>query len=230
MRLVTPFERVLIALGPSRNIALLELDEPISSAAAVAQVMAWVDAWPRFGMVFHEFGPWYRADQASVDPVRHVIAVDAGDTPVETLLTATLTGTLDPDIPPWQVVLVNPADGDGDGPCRIIAHFDHLIADGVRFVNLLAASRTHDRQPAAFAAAAKRLRRLSLRRVPGRAARSARHRAGRGAFSPPRSTATRPTMTRAPPDRPGGSPGRSPARLRRSPTVVASITAAPPSP
>ena len=162
MRLVTPFERVLIALGPSRNIALLELDEPVSSAAAVAQVMAWVDAWPRFGMFFHEFGPWYRADEASVDPVRHVIVVDAGDTPVETLLTATLTGTLDPEIPPWQVVLINPADGDGNGPCRIIVHFDHVIADGVRFVNLLSASRHHDRQPAAFADTAKRLQRLSL--------------------------------------------------------------------
>ncbi len=162
MRLVTPFERVLIALGPSRNIVLLDLHEPVSSAAALAQVMAWVDAWPRFGMVFHEFGPWYRADEASVDPVRHVIAVDAGDTPVETLLTTTLTGTLDPDIPPWQVVLVNPADGDANGPCRIIAHFDHVIADGVRFVNLLSASRHHDRQPAAFAEAAKRLQRLPL--------------------------------------------------------------------
>ena len=162
MRLVTPFERVLIALGPSRNVALLELDEPVSSAAAMAQVMAWVDAWPRFGMFFHEFGPWYRADEASVDPVRHVIVVDAGDTPVETLLTAALTGTLDPEIPPWQVVLINPADGGGNGPCRIIVHFDHVIADGVRFVNLLSAARHHDRQPATFADTAKRLQRLSL--------------------------------------------------------------------
>ncbi len=162
MRLVTPVERVLIALGPSRNIALLEFGEAISPAAAVAQLMAWVDAWPRFKMVFHPFGPWYRADEAPVDPLRHVIAIDAGDTPVETLLTATLTGTLDPDIPPWQAILINPADGERAGPCRIIVHFDHLIADGVRFVNLLSAAHAHDRQPAAFAEAAKRLRRPSL--------------------------------------------------------------------
>ncbi len=162
MRLVTPVERVLIALGPSRNIVLLEPDEPVSVAATMAQVMAWVDAWPRFGVVFHDFGPWYRAQQASVDLVRHVVTVDAGDASRETLLVAALTGTLNPDIPPWQVVLANPADGDGRGPCRIIVHFDHLIADGVRFVNLLAACRSHDRPAAAFAAAAKRVRRLSL--------------------------------------------------------------------
>ncbi len=162
MRLVTPIERVLIALGPSRNIALLELDEPVSTPAAIAQVMAWVDLWPRFAMVFHPFGPWHRAHQVSVDPTRHIMTVEAGDTSVETLLTATLTGALDPDIPPWQAILVNPADGAGGGPCRIIAHFDHLIADGVRFVNLLAASRHGNQPAAAFAAAAKRLRRLSL--------------------------------------------------------------------
>ena len=162
MRLVTPIERVLIALGPSRNIALLELDEPISSAAAMAQIMAWVEAWPRFGMVFHDYGPWYRAHQTSVDPLRHVIAVDGADVACETLLVAALTATLDPNIPPWQVIVANPADGDGGGPCRIVVLFDHLIADGVRFVNILSASRNHDRQPAAFAAAAKRLRRLSL--------------------------------------------------------------------
>ena len=162
MRLVTPIERVLIALGPSRNIALLELDEPISSAAVMAQIMAWVDAWPRFGMVFHDYGPWYRAHHTSVDPSRHVIAVDAGDVACETLLVAALTATLDPDIPPWQVVVANPSDGDSRGPCRIVVHFDHLIADGVRFVNILSASPNRDRQPAAFAAAAKRLRRLSL--------------------------------------------------------------------
>ncbi len=162
MRLVTPLERVLIALGPSRNVFVLELDEPISSAAALAQVMAWVDAWPRFRVIFSAFGPWHRAHEASVDPARHVVTLDAGDTPLETLFVATLTGSLDPDIPPWQVILTNPADGDTRGPCRIIAHFDHLIADGVRFVNLLSATRTHDRQPAAFAAIAKRLPRLSL--------------------------------------------------------------------
>ncbi len=162
MRLVTPLERVLIALGPSRNIVLLEPDEPVSSAAAMAQIMAWVDVWPRFGMVFRDFGPWYRTQQTRVDPLRHVIAVDAGDVPRETLLIATLTAALDPDVPPWQVILTNPADGDGHGPCRIVVHFDHLIADGVRFVNLLSASRHHQRQPAAFADAAKRLRRLSL--------------------------------------------------------------------
>ncbi len=161
MRLVTPIERVLIALGPSRNVALLDLDEPVSSVAVVAQVMAWVDIWPRFRMVFHDLGPWYGARQADIDPARHVIAVEAGDATREALFVAALTGTLDPDIPPWQVIVANPADGAGRGPCRIIVHFDHLIADGVRFVNLLAASRHHD-QPAAFEAAAKRLRRLSL--------------------------------------------------------------------
>ena len=112
MRLVTTLERVLIALGPSRNIVLLELDEPVSSSQAVAQVMAWVDAWPRFGMAFRACGPWHCARQASIDPVRHVVAVEAGDAALETLLVATLTGTLDPDIPPWQVVLTNPADGN----------------------------------------------------------------------------------------------------------------------
>ncbi len=162
MRLVTPIERVLIALGPSRNIALLDLDEPVSSAAALAQVMAWVDAWPRFGMVFREYGPWYRAQQTPVDPLRHVVAVDAGDASRETLLVATLTGTLDPDIPPWQVVLVNPADGEGNGPCRVVAHFDHAIADGVRFVNLLSAARQYERRADEFAALAERLPRLSL--------------------------------------------------------------------
>ena len=162
MRLVTPLERVLIALGPSRNIALLDLDEPVSPAAVVAQVMAWVDTWPRFGMVFHAYGPWYRARQTPVDPLRHIVVVDAGDASRETLLVAALTGTLDPDIPPWQVILVNPADGDGNGPCRIIAHFDHVIADGVRFVNFLSAAREHGRQAAEFAAVAERLPRLSL--------------------------------------------------------------------
>ena len=162
MRLVTPLERVLIALGPSCNIVVLELDEPVTSAEALAQVMAWVDAWPRFGMVFHAFGPWHRAAQAQVDPLHHVVSLAAGDTPLETLFVATLTGTLAPGIPPWRAILTNPADGDTSGPCRIIVHFDHLIADGVRFVNLVSDTRRHDRQPAAFTDLAQRLPRLTL--------------------------------------------------------------------
>jgi hypothetical protein len=169
MRLVTPVERVLIALGPSRNIVLLTLDEPVTATAAMAQVMAWVDIWPRFMMVFRDFGPWHRADRADIDPARHVIAVDAGQTPIEELLVAALTGTTDDDVPPWRVILVNPADGACGGPCRIIVHFDHTIADGLRFVNILSAGRSHARQPDDFAAAAARMRRLSFAEFAGQA-------------------------------------------------------------
>ena len=161
MRLVTPVERVLIALGPSRNILLLTLDEPVTVAEAMAQVMAWVDCWPRFKMVFRDFGPWNRADETDIDLARHVIAVDAGDTPIEDLLVDTLTGSTDDDIPPWRLILVNAADGEATGPCRVIVHFDHTIADGIRFVNILTACRSHARQPDEFAAVAARAQRLS---------------------------------------------------------------------
>ncbi len=161
MRLVTPVERVLIALGPSRNILLLTLDAPVTVAEAMAQVMAWVDLWPRFAMVFRDFGPWNRADETEIDLARHVIAVEAGDTPVEDLLVDTLTGSTDEDIPPWRVILINAADGDAEGPCRVIVHFDHTIADGIRFVNILTACRSHAREPVEFADAAARARRIS---------------------------------------------------------------------
>ncbi len=162
MRLVTPVERVLIALGPSRNIALLTLDEPITAAAAMTQVMTWVDGWPRFRLVFREFGPWHRADVADIDLTHHVLTVDAEHTAIEKLLVATLTGAIDEDIPPWRVILVNPAGSDTCGPCRIIVHFDHTIADGVRFVNILSAGRNQEREPVDFAAATARMRRLTF--------------------------------------------------------------------
>lgn len=162
MRLVTPVERVLIALGPSRNIALLTLDQAVMPAAAMAQVMGWVDRWPRLRMVFRAFGPWHRADETDIDPARHVIAVEAGEAPIEELLSATLTGATDDDIPPWRLILVNPADGHGGGPCRIIVHFDHTVADGMRFVNILSGGRCHARRADEFAAAAARMRRLTL--------------------------------------------------------------------
>lgn len=162
MRFVSPVERVLIALGPSRNIALLTLDEPVTTAAAMAQVMAWIDGWPRFRLVFRQFGPWYRADVADIDLTNHVLSVDAGHTGIEKLLVTTLTGAFDENIPPWRVILVNPAGSGARGPCRIIIHFDHTIADGVRFANILTAGGGHDRKPADFAAAAMRVRRLGF--------------------------------------------------------------------
>ena len=115
--------------------------------------------------------------------------------PVETLLVATLTGTLDPDIPPWQVVLDQ--SGGRRQPRSVPDHrafrSPHRRRRALREPSRglpharPAAGRVRRRGQTAPAAVA--------RRVPGRAARSAHRRARRGASRRPKSAATRRTMT-----------------------------------